>query len=171
MKPQLSVLAILALAAALPSALAQSKAAEAPKEAPKEAPAATAGTPVKEADYAKGLIGTWRQEMKEGPMVGHGITVYSADGTATNVMTMNVQGQKMEIKLKVKWTLDKSKLTVSVTESSSPQIPVGAKISQTITSLTDKELRYKDDESGKEVTETRVKDEKKPAADEKPGKK
>lgn len=183
MKSHLSILAILSLAAA-PLAKAQTKAPEAPKEATKEAPAGA----LKEEDYAKGLLGTWRQEIKEGPMSGYGITTYTADGKATNVMTMEAKGpdgkaHKMEITLKVKWSLEKSKLNVEVLESSAPQIPVGAKISQTIVSLTDKELRYKDDDSGKEITETRVKDEakkdeakkdeaKKPAgADEKPGKK
>ncbi len=174
MKSHLSILAILSLAAA-PLAMAQTKAPEAPKEAPKAAPAGA----LKEEGYAKGLLGTWRQEIKEGPMSGFGITTYTADGKATNVITMEVQGKKMEITLKAKWSLEKSKLNVEVVESSSPQIPVGAKISQTIISLTDKEFRYTDDESGKEVTETRVKEEakkdeaKKPAAgaDEKPGKK
>ena len=165
MKPQLSLLAALSLAAFAPAAFAQTKAPEAPKDAtPREVP----GTPVGEADYAKTLLGSWRQEMKEGPMTGHAITTYLEGGKATSVGNFEAGGQKIEIKAKAKWTLEGNKITIEITESSMPDaMPVGAKMTQTILSLSDKEFRYNQD--GQEITETRVKEEKK-GADEKPGK-
>jgi hypothetical protein len=173
MKPHLSLFAILSLAVVAPTAFAQTKAPEAPKEAPKVAPAALAGTPVKEADYAKGLLGVWKQDIKQGAVTGEGITTYLEGGKATSVATLEGGGKKIEIKASAKWSLEKDKLTVEITESSVPQMmPVGAKITQTIIALTDKEFKYKEDKTGQEITETRVKaEEKKPAEEAKPAKK
>ena len=166
MKPRIALLATLSLLAAAPAALAQTKTPEAPKEAPKEA----AGTPVKEADFAKGVLGTWRQEIKQGPMVGHALTTYTEDGKATAVLNMEVQGQKMEVTTKAKWSIEKNKMSVEILECSMPEMmPVGTKLTQTIISLTDKEFTYKDETAGEQITEKRVKpDEKKPAEGAKP---
>ncbi|WP_035603571.1 hypothetical protein [Haloferula sp. BvORR071] len=166
MKPRLALLASFSFLLAAPAALAQTKAPEAPKEAPKEA----AGTPVKEADYAKGILGTWRQDIKQGPMVGHGLTTYTEDGKASAELNMDVQGQKMQVTMKAKWSIEKNKMSVEIIECSMPEMmPVGTKIAQTIISLTDKEFTYKDETAGEQITEKRVKPEdKKPAAEPKP---
>ena len=164
MKPRFAILATLALLATAPSALAQTKAPEAPKKeaAPKEAPAA----PVKEEDYAKTLVGAWRQEINEGGAIGHSITTYLDGGKATSVLRVEAGGQKIDVTAKAKWTIEKNKINIEITETTMPEMmPAGAKMVQTILSLSDKEIRYKDETSGKEVTETRVKEEKtKPAA-------
>jgi hypothetical protein len=164
MKPRIAILATLALFTAAPGALAQTKAPEAPKEVPKEA-----GAPVKEADFAKGVLGTWRQEIKQGPMVGHALTTYTEDGKASAVLNMDMQGQKMQVTTKAKWSIEKNKMSVEILECSMPDMmPVGTKITQTIISLTDKEFTYKDETAGEKRVKT---DEKKPAAEDKPAKK
>ena len=164
MKSRFAILATLALVAAAPSALAQTKAPEAPKkeEAPKEAPAPS----VKVEEYAKTLLGAWRQDMADGPVTGHAITTYLEDGKATSVGKCDAGGQKIDVSAKAKWTLEKDKLSIEITESNMPEMmPVGTKMVQTILSLSDKEIRYKDETSGQEVTEKRVKEDKpKPAA-------
>lgn len=149
MKATVCSLTLLALVASAPSVFAQAKAPEAPKEAPAAA--------VKEADYAKALIGSWRQDLKEGPVSGVGITTYLADGTASSVGNFDAGDQKIEVKAKARWKLAKNKLTIEITECSLPEMmPVGTRMVETILSLTAKEFRYLDETSGKEVTEKRV---------------
>ena len=149
MKSTVCSLALLALVASAPCVFAQAKAPVAPKEAPAAA--------VKEADYVKALLGSWRQDVKQGPVSGVGITTYLEGGKAVSVGNFDAGGQKIEVKAKAKWSLEKNKLTIEITESSLPEMmPVGTKMVETILSLTDKEFKYLDETSGEEVTEKRV---------------
>jgi hypothetical protein len=149
MKSTVFSLTLLAFVASAPCVFAQAKAPAAPKEAPTAA--------VKEADYAKALLGSWRQDIKQGPVSGVGITTYLEGGKATSVGNFDAGGQKIEVKAKAKWSLVKNKLTIEITESSLPEMmPVGTKMVETILSLTDKEFKYLDETSGEEVTEKRV---------------
>lgn len=149
MKSTVCSLALLALVASAPCVFAQAKAPAAPKEAPAAA--------VKEADYAKALLGSWRQDVKQGPVSGVGITTYLEGGKAVSTGNFDAGGQKIEVKAKAKWSLEKNKLTIEITESSLPEMmPVGTKMVETILSLTDKEFKYLDETSGEEVTEKRV---------------
>ncbi|MCW1923935.1 hypothetical protein OKA05_15315 [Luteolibacter arcticus] len=155
MNPRFAILTTLALFAAAPTVIAEPAIPTAPKEAPKETPA----PPVKPEEYAKTLLGSWRSDMKEGPVTGHSITTYLEDGKATSTGNFEAGGQKISVTAKAKWTLEKDKLITEITDSSMPEMmPVGTKIEQTILSLSDKEFRYT--QSGKELTEKRVKDEK-----------
>jgi hypothetical protein len=155
MKSRFAALATLALFAAASPAIAEPAAPAAPKETTKEAPAPS----VKEEDYAKTLLGSWRNEMNEGPATGHALTTYLEDGKATSSAHFKAGDKELKITAKAKWTLVKNKLTTEITESSMPEMmPVGTKIEQTIVSLSDKEFRYL--QEGKEITEKRVKEEK-----------
>lgn len=146
-------LAVLALFAG-PSAFAEPAAPTPAKEEAKEAPAPS----VKPEEYTKALLGTWRNEIREESYKGHTLTTYLENGTATSFAHLEAGDKGLDITAKAKWTLEGSKLTVEVTESSLPEMmPVGTKIEQTIVSLSEKEFRYK--QSGKEVTEKRVKPE------------
>jgi len=154
MKTTYCALAGLALLVSAPASFAQAKAPEAP-------PAAKS---VNEEGYAKTILGSWKLEMKEGPVVGQAISTYEKDGTCTTAGSFTAEGQKLEAKAKGKWTIVKDKITIEVTESSAPEmIPVGQKSTDTILSLTDKEYRYRN-ASGEEMKETRVVVEKAKAA-------
>jgi len=159
MNTRFLTLATLALFTSAPLAMADGSAPPVPKETSKEAPA----PPVKEEDYAKTLVGTWRQEIKEGPINGYSTTTYFADGTATSSAEIDSGGKKISVSSKAKWTVEKNKLTAEIVESSMPQmIPAGTKVTQTIVSLSENEIRYT--QSGKEITEKRVKPETEKAA-------
>jgi hypothetical protein len=149
MKATVCRLTLAALLASAPAVVAQAEAPAAPKEVPAAA--------VKEADYAKALLGSWRQDIKQGPVSGVGITTYLEGGKATSVASFEAGGQKIEVSAKATWTVEKDKLTIEITESSMPEMmPVGTKMVETILSLTDKEFKYRDEASGQDVTEKRV---------------
>jgi hypothetical protein len=159
MKSRFVALATLALFAAAPSAFAEPAAPAAPKEPAKEAAAPS----VKEEDYAKTLLGSWRNDMTEGPVTGHAITTYEEGGKATSTAHFKAGDKELKVTAKAKWTLDKNKITTEITESSMPEMmPAGTKMEQIIVSLSDKEFTYTQD--GKKITEKRVKEEKPKAA-------
>jgi len=159
MKSRFAALASLALFATASPAIAEPAAPAAPKEAAKEAAAPT----VKEEDYAKTLIGSWRHDMTEGPVTGHAITTYLEGGKATSTANFKAGDKELKVTATAKWTVEKDKLTTEITESSMPEMmPVGTKIEQVIVSLSDKEFTYTQD--GKKLTEKRVKEEKPKAA-------
>jgi hypothetical protein len=151
MKSRFATLATLALLAAAPSAIADTSAPPAPKES-KEAPLPS----VKPEEFAKTLLGAWRQDIDQGEAKGHAITTYLEDGKATSSAHFEAGDKELNITAKAKWTLEGNKLKVEITESSMPEMmPAGTKIEQTIVSLSEKEFRYVQD--GKEITEKRVK--------------
>jgi hypothetical protein len=159
MKSRFAALAALALFAAVSPARAEPAAPAAPKEAAKEAAAPS----VKEEDYAKTLLGSWRNEMTEGPVTGHADTTYEEGGKVTSTANFKAGDKELKVTAKAKWTLEKNKLTTEILESTMPEMmPVGTKFEQIIVSLSDKEFTYTQD--GKKVTEKRVKEEKPKAA-------
>lgn len=156
MKSRFATLATLALLATVSPSIAEPAAPAAPaKEATKKATA----PPVKEEDYAKTLLGSWRHEMNDGPVTGHSITTYSEGGKAVSTAHLKAGDKELTITAKAKWTLEKNKITTEIVESTMPEMmPVGTKIEQTIVSLSDEEFTYT--QEGKKLTEKRVKDEK-----------
>lgn len=154
MKSRFVTLATLALFAAAPSAFAEPAVPTAPKEEAKEAPVPS----VKPEEYAKTLLGAWRQDYSEGEAKGHAITTYLEGGKATSVAHFEAGDKVLDVTAKAKWALEGNKLTIEITESSMPEMmPVGTKVEQTVLSLSDKEFRY--EQRGKEITEKRVKPE------------
>ena len=154
MKSRFATWATLALLAAAPSAIADTSAPPAPKEESKEA----ALPSVKPEEFAKTLLGAWRQDIDQGGAKGHAITTYLEDGKATSSAHFEAGDKELNITAKAKWTLEGNSLKVEITESSMPEMmPAGTKIEQTIVSLSEKEFRYVQD--GKEITEKRVKPE------------
>ena len=155
MKSRFVTLATLALIAAASLAIADDSTPPVTKEAAQK----DAAPSVKEEDFAKTLLGSWRHDMNEGDAKGHTITTYLADGKATSTAHFEAEDKELNLTVKAKWTLEKDQLVVEVTESSLPDaLPPGTKITQTIVSLSDKEFCYIQD--GKQITEKRVKEEK-----------
>lgn len=155
MKSRFFIPATLALFAAAPSAFAEVPVPTPPaKEEPKEAAAPS----VKPEEYAKTLLGAWRQDINDGGAKGHAITTYLDEGKATSVAHFEAGDKELNVTAKAKWTLDGTKLTIEITESSMPEMmPPGTKVEQTIVSLSEKEFRYV--QGGKQITEKRVKPE------------
>jgi len=154
MKSRVITLATLALIAAAVPVIADDAAPQVTKETAQQ----TAAPSVKEEDFAKTLLGSWRLDMSQGQAKGHSITTYLADGKATSTGHFEAGDKEMNVVAKATWTLEKDQLVVVVTESSMPEVmPPGTKITQTIVSLNDKEFSYI--QEGKQMTEKRVKEE------------
>lgn len=106
---------------------------------------------------AQYLPGTWnlRDETSAAPAVISGTSTYGRDGSLSQLLTITVNGAEVgTADATATWSVRGKVLSVAYSDSSFAEL-VGTETTFTILELTPTRFRYRDEESGKEITETR----------------